>query len=61
MKADFKDCETVLYKINLRSDNVNVGIIQKVLKKGESLTNVSSIYRDTYSTQTIGFLRNYII
>lgn len=58
MKADFKDGETVLYKIDLRSDNVNVGIIKKVLKGGDSLTNVSSIYRDTYSTQTIGFLRN---
>ena len=53
MSVEFKEGDRVQYKIDLASENLSEGTIQKVLKGGESLREVSS-------TTTHEFIPRYV-
>lgn len=53
MTVDFKEGDRVQYKVDLGSENLSEGIIQKVFKGGESLREVSS-------TPTHEFIPRYV-
>lgn len=44
MSVEFKEGDKVKYKVNLGSENISEGTIQKVLKGGESLRDVASTH-----------------
>lgn len=44
MSVEFKEGDKVKYKVDLGSENISEGTIQKVLKGGESLRDLASTH-----------------
>ena len=64
MSVEFKEGDRVQYKIDLASENLSEGTIQKVLKGGESLREVSSTTTHEFIPRyvyTIGYMYMFII